>query len=62
MRGFIAAAIMYMILVFIISRAFKVWERHWHAHLRQRETEQPDAAGVTDTKGFAKKAASSIFR
>ena len=61
-EGFITAAVMYMILVFVISRAFKVWERHWHAHLRQRETEQPEGAAATTTTGFTKKAVSSIFR
>jgi ABC-type arginine/histidine transport system permease subunit len=37
-EGFIAAAILYMILVFFITRGFKFWERHWHKHLRPRET------------------------
>jgi arginine/ornithine transport system permease protein len=37
-EGFIAAAILYMILVFIISRGFKFWEGKWHVHLRPRET------------------------
>ena len=37
-EGFIAAAILYMILVFIISRGFKAWEGRWHAHLRRRDT------------------------
>ncbi len=37
-EGFIAAAVIYMILVFLISRGFKLWEKHWHAHLRPRET------------------------
>ena len=36
-EGFIAAAIIYMIIVFFVSRGFKLWEKHWHAHLRQRE-------------------------
>lgn len=36
-EGFIAAAILYMILVYFITRGFKVWEKHWHAHLRPRE-------------------------
>ena len=36
-EGFIAAAVLYMILVFLITRGFKLWERHWHAHLRPRE-------------------------
>jgi arginine/ornithine transport system permease protein len=37
-EGFIAAAIIYMILVFLMSRGFKLWEGKWHAHLRPRET------------------------
>jgi arginine/ornithine transport system permease protein len=37
-EGFITAAIIYMILVFGISRGFKLWEKRWHAHLRARET------------------------
>ncbi len=36
-EGFIAAAVIYMILVFLISRGFKTWEKRWHAHLRPRE-------------------------
>ncbi len=35
-EGFIAAAVLYMILVFAISRGFKLWEHKWHAHLRPR--------------------------
>lgn len=35
-EGFIAAAILYMILVFFITKGFKFWEKHWHAHLRPR--------------------------
>lgn len=46
-EGFIAAAVLYMILVFLISRGFKFWEKHWHAHLRPREEAAKDAeAGV----------------
>jgi arginine/ornithine transport system permease protein len=37
-EGFIAAAIIYMVLVFLISRGFKLWEGKWHAHLRPRES------------------------
>ncbi len=35
-EGFLAAAVLYMLLVFCITRGFKVWEKHWHAHLRPR--------------------------
>lgn len=41
LEGFIMAAILYMILVFIISRLFKLWEHHWHAHLRARPGTAP---------------------
>ena len=36
-EGFLAAAALYMILVLFITRGFKFWEKHWHAHLRPRE-------------------------
>lgn len=36
-EGFLMAAVLYLILVFFITRGFKVWEKHWHAHLRPRE-------------------------
>jgi arginine/ornithine transport system permease protein len=35
-EGFITAAILYMILVFFIARGFRLWEKHWLAHLRDR--------------------------
>ena len=35
-EGFIAAAVLYMIIVFLLTRGFKYWERKWHAHLRPR--------------------------
>ena len=35
-EGFLAAAVLYMLLVYVITRGFRVWERHWHAHLRAR--------------------------
>ena len=44
-EGFIAAAVIYMILVFGISKGFKAWEWKWHAHLRPRDVEgDPEAA------------------
>jgi len=43
-EGFIAAMVFYMILVFIIAKIFKLWERRWLVHLRPRET------GPADTK------------
>ena len=36
-EGFLTAALLYMLLVYLVTRGFKVWERHWHAHLRPRE-------------------------
>ena len=36
-EGFLTAAVLYMLLVYLITRGFRVWERRWHAHLRPRE-------------------------
>ncbi|HEX9768942.1 MAG TPA: ABC transporter permease [Kiloniellales bacterium] len=36
-EGFLTAAALYMLLVYFITRGFKFWEKHWHAHLRPRE-------------------------
>ncbi len=36
-EGFLSAAIIYMILIFFITRGFKLVEHHWHRHLRPRE-------------------------
>ena len=36
-EGFVTAMVFYMILVFVISRGFRIWEKHWLAHLRPRE-------------------------
>jgi len=35
-EGFIAAGILYAILVYLIARGFKLWEYRWLGHLRQR--------------------------
>ena len=35
-EGFITAMLFYMALVFIISRGFRIWEKHWLGHLRAR--------------------------
>jgi arginine/ornithine transport system permease protein len=52
-EGFITAMVMYMILVFLITRGFKFWETHWLGHLRPREEnlEQPgqEAVALTST-------------
>ena len=36
-EGFIAAAVLYMLLVYVVTRGFRLWEGRWHAHLRPRE-------------------------
>ncbi len=36
-EGFITAMLMYMVLVFGITRLFRLWERHWLAYLRERD-------------------------
>ena len=36
-EGFITAMLFYMVLVFLISQGFRWWEKHWLAHLRERE-------------------------
>ena len=42
-EGFISAAILYMILVYFITRIFNVVEWHWNAHLRHRVESGPTA-------------------
>ena len=32
-EGFITAAVFYFVLVLIITRGFRYWEKHWLAHL-----------------------------
>ena len=58
-EGFIAAAIIYMILVYGISKGFKAWEWKWHAHLRPRDTSK-EAAEAEATKQDA--AAPALIR
>ena len=36
-EGFITAMLFYMVLVFFISRGFRLWEKRWLGHLRPRE-------------------------
>ena len=36
-EAFIAAALFYMAITFLIVWGFKLWEKHWHAHLRPRQ-------------------------
>jgi arginine/ornithine transport system permease protein len=36
-EGFVTAMLFYMVLVFILSRFFIWWEKHWLAHLRPTE-------------------------
>ena len=44
-ESFIAAGVFYLGLTFVIAWLFKLWERHWHAHLRAR-----DAAGASSAE------------
>ena len=37
-ESFIAAGFFYLGLTFLIVWGFKMWEKHWHAHLRPRES------------------------
>jgi arginine/ornithine transport system permease protein len=32
-EGFITAAVMYLIIVLIVARGFRLWEKHWLKHL-----------------------------
>jgi arginine/ornithine transport system permease protein len=36
-ESFITAGLFYLSITFCIVGLFKVWEKHWHAHLRPRE-------------------------
>ena len=36
-EGFVTAMVFYMVLVFLISQGFRLWEKHWLAHLRPKE-------------------------
>ncbi len=36
-EGFITAMLFYMVMVFIVSQLFKLWEKRWLGHLRVRE-------------------------
>ena len=38
-EGFVTAMVFYMILVFLISRGFRLWEKHWLVHLRERDAQ-----------------------
>jgi arginine/ornithine transport system permease protein len=45
-EGFVTAMLFYMVLVFILSRLFIWWEKHWLAHLRPTEVSN----GAEDNK------------
>ena len=47
-EGFITAAVLYLIIVLLISRGFRLWEKHWLQHLYPR-----DAVDSKPKKGFA---------
>ncbi len=41
-EGFISAAVLYMIIIFVVSRIFKWAENRYHGHLRQRDVSKPE--------------------
>ncbi len=45
-EGFITAAVIYMVLVYLATRGFKAVEKRWHAHLRPREESEAEAPGI----------------
>ena len=47
-EGFITAALFYLVIVLIISKGFRLWEKHWLAHLYPQ-----DAVKSTPKKGIA---------
>ena len=47
-EGFITAAVLYLIIVLIISRGFRLWEKHWLRHLYPQ-----DAPAASPKKGLA---------
>ncbi len=47
-EGFITAAVLYLIIVLVISRGFRFWEKHWLAHLYPQ-----DAVKTSPKKGMA---------
>ena len=40
-EGFITAAVLYLIIVLIISKGFRIWEKHWLAHLYPLDAVKP---------------------
>ena len=40
-EGFITAAVLYLIIVLIISKGFRYWEKHWLAHLYPQDAVKP---------------------
>ena len=47
-EGFITAAVLYLVIVLVISRGFRFWEKHWLRHLYPQ-----DAVKTTPKKGMA---------
>ena len=47
-EGFITAALMYFIIVLLVARGFRYWEKHWLAHLYPQ-----DAVKTKPKKGLA---------
>lgn len=46
-EGFLTAAVFYLVLVFIITRVFKMWEKRWLAHLKRREVDPRESVTVS---------------
>ncbi|NKC15396.1 MAG: ABC transporter permease subunit [Gammaproteobacteria bacterium] len=46
-EGFITSAVLYLILVYCITRGFGWWEKRWMAHLREREPTTASGAGTS---------------
>ena len=47
-EGFITAAVLYLIIVLLVARGFRLWEKHWLKHLYPRESVE-----TTPKKGAA---------
>ena len=45
-EGFITAMVFYIVLVFIISRGFRLWEKKWLGHLRPLEVKTSNTAAA----------------
>ncbi|MDX1512430.1 MAG: ABC transporter permease [Gammaproteobacteria bacterium] len=50
-ESYITAGFFYLVVTFMIVWLFKIWEKHWHAHLRPRESEEAKKPAVALTPG-----------